>query len=65
MRKTQFTFDEAVDVWLRRMSGQFHHEIAAAYVINWGRVSDVLTGQTHLGSKEAALKIWKERHQSA
>jgi hypothetical protein len=59
--KTQFTFDEAVDVWLRRWSGQFQHVIAAAYIINWGRVSDVLTEKTHIGSKEAALKIWKKR----
>ena len=65
MRKTQFTPEEAIDVWLRRFSGQYHHEIAAAYVINWGRVSDVLTEKTHLGSNEAALKIWKQRHQSA
>jgi hypothetical protein len=35
-------------------SGQFHHEIAAAYVINWGRVSDVLDEVTHVGSKEVA-----------
>jgi len=55
-RKTKFTFDEAVDVWLRRWSGQFHHEIAAAYVINWGRVSDVLNEVTHVGSKEEAAR---------
>ena len=53
-RKTRFTFEEAVDVWLRRWSGQFHHEIAAAYVINWGRVSEVLNEETHVGSKEVA-----------
>jgi hypothetical protein len=53
-RKTKFTFEEAVDVWLRRWSGQFHHEIAAAYVINWDRVSDVLNEVTHVGSKEVA-----------
>jgi hypothetical protein len=35
-------------------SGQFHHEIATAYVINWGRVSDVLDEVTHVGSKEVA-----------
>ncbi|MCK1480490.1 hypothetical protein IVB27_38600 [Bradyrhizobium sp. 197] len=55
-RKTQFTFDEAIDVWLRRWSGQYHHEIAAAYVINWGRVSDVLKEQTHVGSKQEAAR---------
>jgi hypothetical protein len=53
-RKTKFTFEEAVDVWLRRWSGQYLHEIAAAYVINWGRVSDVLNEVTHFGSKEEA-----------
>jgi hypothetical protein len=53
-RKTKFTFEEAVDVWLRRWSGQFIHEIAAAYIINWGRVSDVLNEATHVGSKQVA-----------
>ncbi|GEC52223.1 hypothetical protein ABIF38_006385 [Bradyrhizobium japonicum] len=53
-RKTKFTFEEAVDVWLRRWSGQLIHEIAAAYVINSGRVSDVLNEVTHRGSKAAA-----------
>lgn len=55
-RKTKFTFDEAVDVWLRRWAGQYQHEIAAAYVINWGRVSDVLNEVTHVGSKEEAAR---------
>ena len=53
-RKTKFTFEEAVDVWLRRWSGQLQHEIAAAYIINSGRVSDVLNEVTHVGSKEVA-----------
>lgn len=61
MRKTQFTFDEAVDVWLRRFSGQYHHEISAAYVINFVRVSDVLTEKVHIGSKKAAERIWKKQ----
>jgi hypothetical protein len=55
-RKTEFTFEEAVDVWLRRWAGQFIHEIAAAYVINWGRVIDVLNETTHVGSKEVAAR---------
>ena len=55
-RKTKFTFEEAVDVWLRRWAGQFHHEIAAAYVINWGRVSDVLNEVTHVGSRNEAAR---------
>jgi hypothetical protein len=53
-RKTKFSFEEAVDVWLRHWPGLFQHEIAAAYVINSGRVSDVLNEVTHAGSKEVA-----------
>ncbi|UPK39096.1 hypothetical protein IVB18_18790 [Bradyrhizobium sp. 186] len=55
-RKTKFTFEEAVDVWLRRWSGQFQHEIAAAYVINPRAVNHVLKEITHAGSKEEAAQ---------
>ena len=27
-------FDDAVDVWLRRWSGEFQHKIAASYDVN-------------------------------
>jgi hypothetical protein len=53
-RKTKFTFDEAVDVWLRHWDGQYQHEIAAAYVINMRAVNHVLKERTHVGSKQAA-----------
>ncbi|MCK1639114.1 hypothetical protein IVA95_16255 [Bradyrhizobium sp. 157] len=53
-RKTKFTFEEAVDVWLRRWDGQIIQEIAFAYRINWGRVSQVLNEETHIGSKQVA-----------
>jgi len=55
-RKTKFTFEEAVDVWLRRWTGQFQHEIAAAYVINVRAVNQVLKEVTHIGSKEEAAR---------
>lgn len=54
MRKTTFTFDEAVDVWLRHWSGQFQHDIAADYGVNPGRVNEVLKERTHIGSKQVA-----------
>jgi hypothetical protein len=54
MRKTKFTFDEAVDVWLRYWSGQFQSDIAADYRINAGRVNEVLKERTHVGSKKIA-----------
>ena len=60
-RKTKFTEAEAIDVWLRSWSGQVQHEIVAAYVINPRAVNHVLKERTHIGSKEAALKIWKQR----
>jgi hypothetical protein len=58
LRKTKFTFEEAVDVWLRRWNGQYQHEIAAAYVINVRAVNHVLNEKTHVGSKgEAARRV--------
>lgn len=57
MRKTQFNADEAIDVWLRSWSGQYQHEIAAAYVINVRAVNHVLKERTHIGSKQAAERI--------
>jgi hypothetical protein len=53
-RKTKFTFEEAVDVWLRHFSGQYQHQIAAAYVINVRAVNHVLKEKTHIGSKQIA-----------
>jgi hypothetical protein len=61
MRKTKFTDDEAIDVWLRHWSGQTGDEIAYDYRINAGRVSNVLNRKTHLGSRETALQIWQRR----
>jgi hypothetical protein len=54
LRKTKFTFDEAVDVWLRSWSGQVQSDIAADYRINAGRVSEVLTQKEHVGSRQVA-----------
>ena len=54
LSKTQFTSDEAVDVWLRHWSGQHQHHIAADYRINAGRVSEVLTEKKHVGSRRVA-----------
>ena len=53
-QKTKFTFEEAVDVWLRRWSGQYQHQIAAAYFINVRAVNHVLKEKTHVGSKQVA-----------
>jgi hypothetical protein len=57
LNKTKFTNDEAVDVWLRHWNGQHQHDIAADYRINAGRVSEVLTGKAHVGSKQIAASM--------
>jgi hypothetical protein len=57
---TQFSFEQAVDVWMRRFSGQFQHEIAAAYVINVRAVNHVLKERTHIGSKQVAEARFKK-----
>jgi hypothetical protein len=54
LNKTKFTFDEAVDVWLRSWSGQYQHQIAAAYEINVRAVNHVLKEKSHIGSKQIA-----------
>jgi hypothetical protein len=51
---TKFAFEEAIDVWLRHFSGQYQHQIAAAYVINVRAVNHVLKEKTHVGSKQIA-----------
>jgi hypothetical protein len=56
MRKTKFTFEEAVDVWLRYWAGQVQSDIAADYRINAGRVNEVLKERKHLGSKASAAQ---------
>jgi hypothetical protein len=51
---TQFSFEQAVDVWMRHFSNQYQHQIAAAYVINVRAVNHVLKEKSHLGSKQVA-----------
>ncbi len=51
---TQFTFEQAVDVWMHHFSGQYQHQIAAAYIINVRAVNHVLKEKTHVGSKRVA-----------
>jgi hypothetical protein len=51
---TRFTDEQAIDVWMRHFSGQYQHEIAAAYVINARAVNHVLKEKTHVGTKQIA-----------
>lgn len=54
MSITKFTFEQAIDVWVRHFKGQYQHEIAAAYVINVRAVNHVLKEKSHIGSRQVA-----------
>jgi hypothetical protein len=54
MKTYVLTFNDAVDVWLRKWRGEFQHKIAADYGVNQGRVNEVLKGHLHLGSQKVA-----------
>lgn len=51
----RLTFDDAVDVWKSHFGGEFQHRIAARFDVNPGRISEILKGTKHPGSREAAL----------
>ena len=50
------TFDDAVNIQIRLMNGEFQNRIAADYDVNPGRISEINTGQRHPGSREVALR---------
>ncbi len=52
----RLTFEDAVMIWLRYWNGEFQHRIAASYDVNPGRVSEVIKGRLHLGSRAEAEK---------
>jgi hypothetical protein len=58
--KASPTYEDAVECWLLRWQGWYQHRIAAHFGVNQGRISEVLTGKTHEGSRTAAEKIWKK-----
>lgn len=51
------SFNEATLVWLRHWEGEIQSRIAAAFDVNQGRISEILTGKTFLGSEEAARRL--------
>lgn len=51
------SFQEAIQVWLRYWAGEYQDRIAASFDVNPGRVSEVVKGRKHHGSREAALAL--------
>lgn len=52
----KLTFEDAVQIQIRIMNGEFHSRIAPDYDVNQGRISEVRTGKLHPGSYEEALR---------
>lgn len=52
--KASLTFDEAVQVWLLREQGWIQSTIAQKFLVNQGRVNEVLKEVKHVGSKVVA-----------
>jgi hypothetical protein len=55
----RLTREDATDVWVRYMRGEFQHSIAAVYGVNQGRVNDVLKERSHIGTKQFAEQSLK------
>jgi hypothetical protein len=51
------SFDEAIDIWLRLLAGEFQHDIAAFYGYNQGRIADVKAGRLHPNARLIALEM--------
>lgn len=52
----KLTFEEAVQIQIRIMNGEFYSRIMLDYDVNQGRISEVKTGKLHPGSYEEALR---------
>ena len=39
------SLSDAIEIWRRRSAGEAQHKIAAAYNVNQGRISEILSGK--------------------
>lgn len=53
----RLTYEEAVKVWLMHWDGWLQSRIAAHFDVNQGRISEVLHGALHPGSRDDASGI--------
>ena len=49
----RLTFSDAIKVWELFRTGEFQHRIAAYFDVNPGRVSEIIKGKKHIGSRDA------------
>jgi transcriptional regulator with XRE-family HTH domain len=45
------TLSDAIEIWRRRSAGEAQHKIAAAYDVNQGRISEILSGRRFPAAK--------------
>jgi hypothetical protein len=59
LRKPSYrlTFNDAVEVWRRYWAGEIQSRIAAFFDVNQGRISEVVNGELHPGSIDAARRM--------
>ncbi len=50
----RLTFEDAAEIWRRRLLGDAQHDIAAAFRVNQGRISEVLSGKKFSKAKPKA-----------
>jgi hypothetical protein len=48
------TLNDAVEIWRRRSNGEAQHKIAAAFNVNQGRISEILSGRRFSAAKRLA-----------
>ena len=46
--------NDAVEIWTRRSAGEAQHKIAAAFDVNQGRISEILSGRRFPAAKRLA-----------
>jgi transcriptional regulator with XRE-family HTH domain len=48
------TLVDAIEIWRRRLNGEVQHRIAAAFDVNQGRISEILSGKRFPAAKRLA-----------
>jgi transcriptional regulator with XRE-family HTH domain len=48
------SLNDAVEIWNRRSAGEAQHKIAAAFDVNQGRISEILSGRRYPAAKRLA-----------
>lgn len=48
------TLNDAIEIWHRRLRGETQHKIAAAFEVNQGRISEIVSGKRFPAPKRLA-----------